>query len=304
MSGIIVSGNYGKDLLPGVVKFFGLGYKDWDSKFDKIFDVSNTKERYTEDMIVSGLGLAKIKPEGQAADYDSSSQGWLKRYEQSVYSIAFKISREAMDDGHALNLSKDLSQAAKKSMLETREVVCANILNRAFNSSYTGGDGIVLCSVSHPTKAAGNQQNKPTVDAALGEAILEQSDIDLMGLLDERGLKMFVQGRKLIIPPALKFSAKRVLGGLERPATADRDVNAMHALDYLQDAPVINPYLTSSTVFFIKTDCEKGLRYIERDGMEITDENDWDTESAKFKARMRFVAGWSDWRGVYGVNAS
>ncbi len=295
----IVTGNFGVDLKPGVVKAFGLAYANWDEKFSKICDVSNTKERFTEDMIVRGLTILSEKPEGEAVTYDSMSQGWLKRYTQIVYASGFKVTREMKDDGHAINVAMEGAKALKKAGLLTKEILAANLLNNAFSGSYLGGDGICLCSVSHPTYSGGLLANTLSAAADLSEASLEQAHIDILAFVDERGNKINALPDKLIVPTALVHEANRIVSNSSRPATADRDINSLVNMNVIKEV-VVNPWLTDADAFFIKTDVEKGLRMIIRDEMEIADENVFDTETAKFKGRMRLTVGWTDPRGVYG----
>ena len=298
MAGTIMSSSFSKDLLPGVQQFFG-DYKPWETKFDKYFDVMNVTERYQEDVIKRGLTLATVKPEGQAVQYDTMSQGWTKRYEQVVYATGFVITREAKDDGHALNLAKEGAQSLKRAMMQTKEVIAANVLNRAITAGYTGGDGVVLASTAHPTYAGGNLANRMGTDADFSEASLEQALIDIHAFVDERGLKVYYNPRKIVIPTALEYDVVRVLQNPNRPGTADRDINATHALGVLPEGYVVVPWLTDSDAWTIITDCPKGLRFLVRNEMEVTDDSEFDTENAKFKGRMRLVAGWTDPRGVY-----
>lgn len=303
MAGQILSTNFQKDLLPGVQKFFGLAYPNWESKYDKFMNVDKVSERYQEDVLGAGLGIAAVKPEGAPVKYDTMSQGWTKRYEQVVYATGFVISREARDDGHALKLAQIGATQAKRALSVTREIVCANILNNAFTAGNTGGDGSILCVTTHPTKMAGNLQNTLTTASDFCEAALEQAAIDIMNQVDDRNIKMFINPKKLVLPVALRFEAHRVLNSVRQVYTADNTPNALKDLDVLTGSePVINPYITGSSTYFIITDAEKGLRYLERDAMEMTEDGDFDTENAKYKGRIRFVTGWSDWRGVYGVN--
>jgi len=65
---------------------------------------------------------------------------------------------------------------------------------------------------------------------------------------------------------------------------------------------VVNPYLTSATNWFVKTD-QDGLNFFNRKDIVMSDDNEFDTNNGKFKALMRLSVGWSDPRAIYGVNA-
>ncbi len=296
----ITTGSFSADLKPGVLKTFGLAYKDWDEKFSKIFTVSSTKERFTEDMIVRGLTTLTEKGENQSIEYDTMSQGWTKRYTQTVYASGFSVSREAKDDGHAINIAMEGARALKRASLLTKEILAANVFNNAFSGSFLGGDGICLCSVSHPTYAGGLLANRAAVDSDLSELAIETGHIAILGYVDERGNKIMAQPDQLIVPKELVHDANRIVSNSSRPATADRDINSLVDLNVIKSV-VVNPWLTDADAWFIKTDVEKGLRMLVRDEMEVTEDNVFDTETAKFKGRMRLTLGWTDPRCVYGT---
>ena len=52
--------------------------------------------------------------------------------------------------------------------------------------------------------------------ADLNETSLEQSLIDIGAFVDERGLKIASQGRKMIIPKELQFTAERIMKSPQR----------------------------------------------------------------------------------------
>lgn len=296
-AGVIVTGNFGKDLLPNINKWFGDAYANYETLYDKIFDVSTSDRNFEEDVIVGGLGLAKTIPEGSAVKYDTMGQGFVKRYVHDTYGTGFVITRQMVEDGKSDIVSRMESESLKKAMLDTREVVAANVLNRAFTATYAGGDGKELCATDHPTLGP-NLRNELSIAADFSEAAVEQAVIDLADFRDHRGLRIKVMAKKLIIPKELQFEAKRLLGSMGRVGTADNDLNTM--LNFFPEGVVVNPYLTSAKAWFIKTDVGYGLRFFNRRDMEITNDGDFDTDNAKFKATMRLSASWSDPRGVFG----
>jgi hypothetical protein len=58
-----------------------------------------------------------------------------------VYALGFIITREMMDDDQYDIVGQRKAQGLAFSMRQTKEIVAANVYNRAFNS-YTGGDGV------------------------------------------------------------------------------------------------------------------------------------------------------------------
>jgi len=250
-------------------------------------------------VLQSGFGLAPEKSEGGAVSYDTARQGFTTRYTPIVYALGFTITREMMEDDLYDTIGKGKAQALAFSMRQTKEVVAANIYNRAFTAAFAGGDGKELCSTVHPNVAGGSWSNELATPADLSEAALEQACIDIAGFTNDRGLTIAVRPKQLIISRQNIFEAKRILGSDGRVGTAENDLNAIKSLGSIPEI-VTNHYLTDVDAWFIRTDVKNGMKYFERRGDEFTMDNDFDTENAKFKATGRYVFGWTDPRGVYG----
>ena len=184
-------------------------------------------------------------------------------------------------------------------MSNAKQVKAANVLNRAFNSSYTGGDGLELCSTAHVT-TGGNVKNELTTAADLNETSLEQALIDIAGITDDRGLKVALNGMKMIIPVNLQFTAERLMKSGQRVGTADNDINAHKSMGMIPQGYVVNNYLTDTDAWFIKTDAPNGLKHFQRAAISTKMEGDFETGNVKYKARERYSFGWSDWRGIFG----
>ena len=300
MVGVVTTGSIAKAIWPGVNKFYGLGYNQHPLEYVAIFDVENSTKLYEEDVILSGTGLAPKKPEGEAISYDSIKQGWVTRYTNVVYALGIQATREMIEDDQYDLLFKK-AQYLGRSIRITQETVTANVLNRAFNSSYTGGDGLEMCSTAHVNVAGGTFSNELTTSSDLSEASLEQACIDIAGFTDDRGLQIAANAKKLIIPRQLQFEAARILKSTLQNDSAN---NAINALKNMNLEIVMNHYLTDADAWFLKTDVMDGLKYFNRRAPEFKDDSDFDTENAKFKGSVRFSAGWSDPRGIFGSPGS
>lgn len=295
----INTGNFGSDLLPGISKYVGDTYKDLDLGFKGIFSIQSSDRAFERDVMDGGLDLARKKPEGSSIQYDTMEEHFQKDYNHTVYATGFRITREAIDDAQSGHVMKTKSSKLAKAMGHTKDIVCANVLNRAFNSDYKGGDAKELCATDHPTQGD-DLRNELSTSSTLSEASLEQAVFDIMDFRDTRGLRADISPRKLIVPKELMFEADRILHSDKRVGVADNDKNSIGKGGYLPDGIHVWRRLSSSTAWYILTDAEDGLKIYERDGIEMSTDNDFDAESAKFKARMRFAVGWTDPRGLFG----
>ena len=297
--GVITTSSFAKALWPGVNAWYGKAYNDYATEWDQLFEKNTSKKAYEEDVGVSGFGLARVKAEGAPIEYDSERQGWTTRYNHVVYALGFIITREMFEDDQYDMVGQRKAKGLARSIRQTKEIVGANIFNRAFNSSYKGGDQKEMCATDHPLVAGGTFSNELTTAADLSEAALEQAAIDIYAFTDDRGLLIAAKPKKLVIASANQFEAARILDADGRTGTDSNDPNVLKNKGIIPQT-VVNHYLTDSDAWFILTDVNDGLKYFERRGDAFEMDNDFDTENAKFKATARYSFGWTDPRGVFG----
>jgi len=264
-----------------------------------LFDKQTSTKAFEEDVGISSFGLAVQKSEGSPISYDSERQGFITRYQHAVYALGFIITREMMDDDQYDVVGKRKAEGLAFSMRQTKEVIGANVYNRAFNAAYTGGDGVAMIANNHPNIKGGTWSNLIATAADLSEASLEQACIDIAGFTNDAGLLIAVRPSSLVIPRQLMFEAKRILGTDGRVGTDNNDLNAIKTLGSIPQV-ITNHFLTDTDAWFIRTDVQNGLKYMERRADSFDMDNDWDTENAKFKATARYSFGWTDPRAVYG----
>lgn len=294
-----------KELEPGLNALFGLEYSKYENQHTEIFDTENSDRAFEEEVMLSGFGQASTKAEGGGVSYDTAQEVWTARYSHETIALAFALTEEAIEDNLYDKLSSRYTKALARSMNYTKQVKAANVLNNAFAASgYDGGDGESLCGTAHPTLGAGNKANRPSTEADLNETSLEDALISISNFVDERGLKINVQGRKLIIPANLGFVAERLLKSEGRIATADNDINATRSRGMVPEGYVVNNYLTDTDAWFIKTDAPNGLKHFQRAALKTGMEGDFETGNVRYKARERYSFGWSDWRAVYGTTGA
>jgi len=292
-----------KELEPGLNALFGLEYKQYANEHAEIFDTETSDRAFEEEVMLSGFANAAVKPEGQGVTFDDAQETFTARYTNETIALAFAITEEAIEDNLYDRLASRYTKALARSMANTKQVKAAAVLNNAFDSNFAGGDGVELCSAAHPT-LAGTFSNELATPAELNETSLEQSLIDIAAFTDERGLKIAAQGVKLVIPSALQFTAERLMKSAGRVGTADNDINAIASMGMVPQGYVVNHYLTSAKKFFIKTDVPNGLKHFVRSPIKTSMEGDFDTGNVRYKARERYVFGFSDPRGIFGSNAT
>ena len=292
-----------KELEPGLNALFGLEYKQYANEHAEIFDTETSDRAFEEEVMLSGFANAAVKPEGQGVTFDDAQETFTARYTNETIALAFAITEEAIEDNLYDRLASRYTKALARSMESTKNIKGAAILNNAFDANFAGGDGKELCATDHPT-LAGTLSNELTTAAELNETSLEQSLIDIAAFTDERGLKIAAQGVKLIIPSALQFTAERLMKSTGRVGTADNDINALASMGMIPQGYAVNHYLTSTKKFYIKTDVPNGLKHFVRSPIKSSMEGDFDTGNVRYKARERYVFGFSDPRGMFASDAT
>ena len=288
-----------KELEPGLNALFGMEYDRYDNQHTEIYETESSDRAFEEEVMIVGFGNASIKGEGNAVEYDNATEGFTSRYSHETVALAFSLTEEAVEDNLYDRLGSRYTKALARSMANTKQIKAASVLNNAFSSSFTGGDGVALVSNSHPLGGGGTASNRPTAYADLNETSLEDALINISTLVDDRNLTIALQGRKLIVPPALQFVADRLLQTPGRVGTSDNDINAIKNMGMVPEGYVVNNYLTDTDAWFLKTDCPDGFKHFERSPMQTSLEGDFDTGNMRYKARERYSFGFSNWRAVF-----
>lgn len=288
-------------LWPGIKALFGHKYNEQPAQWSQIFEKRDSDKAYEKVTEITGFGLASTKGEGASVSYDSEGEGVTSTFTHVVYGLGYIVTKEELEDNLYQEVASRRSRGLAYSMKQTAEIVHANILNRAFDSNYTGGDGVELCSASHPTRS-GNQSNLLTA-ADLSESAVEDAVKRIRQVTNARGLKIMVKPQRLIVSTDDEFNATRIFKSDLRQGTANNDINAIRVMGSIPEI-VPNVFLTDMDAWFVQTDAPEGLLSMWRREVELSKDADFDTENAKAKATMRFAAGWGEFRSIYGSSGS
>jgi len=255
---------------------------------------------YHEEPVLYGFGAAPELPDGTPVTYQQGGVLFLQRYVYKVYGLAFALTKVLVEDGDHIRIGQVYAKHLAQSLVETKETLAANILNRAFNGSYAGGDGVSLTSASHPI-VNGTFSNQLNTAANLSQTSLEQMLIQLRQAVDNNGKKIRLQPLKLVVAPGNVFQAEVLLKSVLRTGTANNDINPVKSIGLMPEGAAVLSRLTSATAWWVQTDAPEGLKLMMRRGLEKTMEGDFETDSMRYKATERYILGWTDPRAVWGT---
>jgi len=293
-----------KELLPGLNALFGLEYKKYGEEHKEIYETETSERSFEEETKLSGFSAAPVKDEGNAISYDNAQEAWTARYQHETIALGFAITEEAVEDNLYDSLSSRYTKALARAMAYTKQVKGASVLNNAFTTGYTGGDGVVLCSASHPLISGGVNSNTFATQSDLNETSLEAAVIQIAAWTDERSLLIAAKPTKLIVPPSLMFVTTRLLETNLRPGTTDNDVNALKNMGSIPGGYAVNHFLTDTNGWFLCTDVPNGLKHFVRSPLAQSMDGDFDTGNVRYKSRERYSFGWSDPLGIFGTSGA
>jgi len=296
-----------KELLPGLNALFGMEYARYGEEHKEIYETEKSERSFEEETKLAGFQAAPVKNEGSAIAYDNAQEAFTARYTHETIALGFSITEEAIEDNLYDSLSARYTKALARAMSYTKQVKAASVINNGFNGSYPGGDGVSLFGVNsssvrvgHPLVNGGVNYNSPTVAVDLNETSLENAVIQIAAWTDERGLLIAAKPRKMVVPPALMFVAKRLLDTELRVGTNDNDINALKQMGAIPEGYTVNHFLTDSNAWFLLTDVPNGMKHFERMPLANSMDGDFDTGNVRYKARERYSFGWSDPLGIWG----
>jgi hypothetical protein len=276
-------------------------YEQRADEWAQVFkEFKGSPRNYHEEPVLYGFGAAPELPDGMPVTYQSGGVLFIQRYVYKVFGLAFALTKVLVEDGDHIRIGQTYARHLAQSLIETKETLGANILNRAFNGAFPGGDGVALVANNHPI-SGGTFSNELSVAAALSQTSLEQLLIQIRNAVDNNGKRIRLTPKKIVTGPSNVFQAEVLLKSVLRAGTADNDINPVKSMGLLADGQANLSRITSTTAFWVQTDAPEGLKLAMRRGLEKSMEGDFETDSMRYKATERYAFGFTDPRGVYGT---
>lgn len=232
-------------------------------------------------------------------DFDNAAgQRMVFSFEPSERGVFFHVVRDddprkVINGGEVVRM-KDLGSAlvaATQTHQQMREIDAAALFNAAqtYDAS-VGGDGVSVCSTNHPC-ATGVWANTFVTQLDLNPQTLTAALRHIRDkAVDDGGLRILLNGRKLLVPPALLSDAETALAGLDQKEFPNMSVE-----------PITWDHLTSKSSWFVLTDVNFGLMWFERMPFSLECQVDWVTDSVIVHSYERRVFGCADPRAVFGA---
>lgn len=287
-------GAFAQLIAPGLMDIAFERLKEHAEEYSQFLVVETSDSAYDEEQVMGGLGLARLKLEGEGLTYDDPIQGGTKRWLHDTYALGWQITREMIED-EKYGIMRKMPGELMKSCRQTWEQLGANALNLSA-STITTADGVSLLNTAHPLLGGGTYSNRLSPDADFSVTALQDILIMYENMVNERGLKMQLSPTNLWIPPELQFTVAKVLQSTFEPGTGNNDVNTVQG----RLAPAVLHFLTDTNNWFVSSKDENTVKFKWRRKPSMDSTDDFETKGTKHSITFRCSVGALDWRGWAG----
>lgn len=294
---------YSEDLWPGIKKWFGAAYTDWEPLWEKLITNYSSDKQFEKYQGQTEYGLAAVKDQGGNIQFRDPYQGFQKEIINTTYGIGSTITYEMMRYDQ-YNLFSRIPEQLAKSVRRTEETVVHNLLNNGFSTAVTPtlvADGLSLFNTAHILVATTGTtlNNTPTTASDFSQSALEQAYIDVGRFVDDQNLPIVVDLDLLVVPVESQHLARKVLQTEYEVNSGNNTINPV-STSRMPLELLVTPYLTDTDAWFIKTSVDDGLVFQEVDAVQLDRDNEFDTKNLKFSAMRLFGVGGVNYLGYYG----
>ncbi len=305
--------------------WFMEAYDQLQPVYPQVFNVQPLVGAYDQDTAGIGLGQLSERAEGDDIVASNPLEGYTVIGKARTFSDSFYLTMEFVEDATPEKMSSVMQGFAStwaSGVVNSKETFAAKFFNYGGYTSgrhdtfdntitgvitdssgdfiYTGKPFFALTANNHPAKDGSSYYNSLGALSLTGANL--QTAYNLMtntNNYDERGEKIALRPDSLLIPPALRFTAKTILGSELLPGGANNDINTsqnlVEAIEW--------QYLTDTNGWFVGSR-GKGIKFLERKAPVIDFYQD--ELSKKFYATIdaRFGGVVKNWRYWVAANIS
>lgn len=302
-----VSANFGDLLAPGLKKVFTEQYNGVPEMRTTIFNVVTSDRAYEKESSVGAFGDMPVF-KGTIA-YDDVYQGYDVTYTHAEFAKGFKVERALYDDD-LYNVINRKPRGLAISAQRTQEKYAASVFENAFSGTGTividgttvlsNTEALSLCNANHTSTASTTTQSN-TGTTAMSETAIEATRILMAQLRDDRDNLISVQPDLILCGRSKEQVAWEIISSKGKVDTAENNAN----FHYGKYKLAVWDYVTGYKWFLIDSSMAKMfLQWMERIPLEFFQDKSFDTLISKFAAYARWSFGWSDYRWVFGHNAT
>jgi len=295
----IVGNNFTQltDFDPLLTEIFYQSYAAVPPKRSQIFGVRTSTKAKETDLQVGSFS-DPVSFNGKV-EYDSPERGYEIVYTHGHLTKGFQIEQTMLEDMQYDGIFSR-AQEMGTAFARKQEKDAASVFNNAF-ATVLGFDGKTLCANDHPRSRTDSTAVDNYLTLALTADNLETAVTTLQALKDDRGEEITIMPDTLIVPRALRKTGLELVGSELNPESANNAINVHQGMRL-----IVWEYLTDTNAWFVIDSmmAKRYLKWFDRITPEFAAEDSFDTLLRKYRGRMRYSYGWSDFRWIVGSNPS
>lgn len=292
------SGNFSNlvDLGPLIKKSYLSGLEGGIPQDRETFFSIEKSNRETENMLSIG-DMDVVGPfTGQLA-YDEVKENYRKQVTNTEYARGLAIQRKLWETDQ-IRVIRRLSEHFGEKMKLRYLTDAYALLNNAFNTTYTGGDTLGLCSTAHTSNVGGtNQGNSGT--SALSAAAVDATRVSMTQFNTNKDNPRFdTIGDTLIVPTALEAYATEIVKSKGKVDSANNNIN----FHYGTYKVIASRMLTDQNNWFMVNSAlmKKNQVWFEVVKHEFNKDTDFNTFAQRWSVYAFYGFGFERWEHIYG----
>lgn len=291
-----------------IIDFSGMGLNEIPATHEQLFNVQSTTSKFKRLTSIAPFGSMPRKGEGEEYSFDVIQQAYTKDLTPLEYGFGFQWTQTSQEDDE-FDVLAQKSKWLGVSARVLQETQAAAVFNNGFTAT-TGtltADGLSLFNTAHTLKRGGTARNRPSTEADLSVASLQQALSDLLTQTKLESGQLVRPAKELLLwchPDNLGL-AYRICKSSGLPQSADNDVNPIDA--YATVTPLAWEYLSDSDAWGLiaKKSSAHGLIQLDRVKPKVNAQmNDWKTGNMIVTIRSRQVWDAFDWRNTFGTSGA
>lgn len=306
----VVRGQFHELLVPGANAVYVDEYTQLPSVYDSLLNVMTSTRAFEDDLVMTGLPAAGRKHEGEPIPFDRPRFRGKVRYVHGGYGLGYEITEEAVEDELYGALTNQGSRNLAWSMRETEEIVAHTVFNLSFTTVLTY-DGQPLISDAHEGVGL-TFSNRPVSHADLSVAQLKAAMEHFFDLRTDRNMRVLMSPSNLLVSNTNYYTALEILGtphytgassGGETSSLISTEVT--NVVQGMGLTPIRSPYLTDPDAWWVMVPkAQHKLKFWWRRKPTPKAGTDERVGVAWYGMTARFVAGATEWRGIYGSSGA
>ena len=282
-------------------------YELWDQLDKDNVDFNamlyNTKKSTKSQENHLGIGsMGQMAPWTGTVSYADFKKGYEKGYRHAKYSSGIQAEAELYLFSEYEEIAKRTSKL-NESVYKTVQAHGVSTFNNAFDATFTGPDGVALCSTAHPYSPSDATVQSNLETLAFTPPNLRTVYNKMLKLKDDKGDLSFTMPTILLTGIEYDDEAEKICGpgaGDREPGTAENDSNTMKG----RLTHIFHPLITGKKWFLIDGKRMKNRLYWYNARIpKIETDGDFDTEVQKFKVVGLWSYGYDSFDFLYGSSA-